>query len=415
MGSKPEPGSQPVTVRASESDLNETRSTSRAALLGRDYHGINFEMLCKQGDRVMAGSPLMRDARRPEIVFTAPVAGSVAKIERGTRRKLVSLQIELDATPGITHYTPPMPQDRASLRRFMLESGAWTALRTRPFGKIPDADGEPAALFITAMDSEPLAPAPAPIISTFAAEFVAGVDALAVISDAPLYVCHATGYLPPVTDSERVRCKPFSGGVSAGLPGVHINALCPIGFAGGEVWHIGYQDVISLGHLMLSGTAWQERVITIGGVAVQNPRSMRVAPGASIGELLEGELRDGPVRIYSGSAVRGQVVSRGEEYLGAGQRQITVLPEPGIDSRTGRQGTAGVLIPSDRLEALAPPGIYPVPLMRALQVGDVDRARSLGALELVEEDLALLSHACPSRCDYGLLLRNVLNQLEGAG
>ena len=154
-----------------------------------------------------------------------------------------------------------------------------------------------------------------------------------------------------------------------GYPVYTSNALCPIGFAGGEVWHIGYQDVISLGHLMLSGTAWQERVITIGGVAVQNPRSMRVPPGASISELLEGELHDGPVRIYSGSAVRGHVVSRDEEYLGADQRQITVLPEPGIDSRTRRQGTAGVLIPSDRLDALAPPGIYPVPLMRALQVG----------------------------------------------
>ena len=95
--------------------------------------------------------------------------------------------------------------------------------------------------------------------------------------------------------------------------------------------------------------------------------------------------------------------------------QITVLPETGTDSQADRQATSGVLIPSDELEALAPPGIYPVPLMRSLQVGDVDRARELGALELVEEDLALLSYACLSKCDYGLLLRNVLNQLEGAG
>ncbi len=95
--------------------------------------------------------------------------------------------------------------------------------------------------------------------------------------------------------------------------------------------------------------------------------------------------------------------------------QITVLPETGTDSQADRQATGGVLIPNDELEALAPPGIYPVPLMRALQVGDVDRARELGALELVEEDLALLSYACLSKCDYGLLLRNVLNQLEGAG
>jgi Na+-transporting NADH:ubiquinone oxidoreductase subunit A len=142
---------------------------------------------------------------------------------------------------------------------------------------------------------------------------------------------------------------------------------------------------------------------------------LRVSPGASIDQLLAGETRDGPVRVFSGSVIRGQAAVEGQAYLGARHRQITVLAETDISSRAGQPGTVGVLIPNDELEALAPPGIYPVPLMRALQVGDVDRARELGALELVEEDLALLSHACLSKCDYGLLLRHVLNQLEGAG
>ena len=405
---------QLATDRAPGPGLNEVRPVSRVALLARDYRGINFELLCKQGDRIKAGDALMRDARRPAIVFTAPVAGSVAKIERGTRRKLVSLQIETDATPGSTRHTPPAAPDKVSLRAFLLESGVWTRLRTRPFDNIPNTDGEPAALFVTAIDGEPLAPEPGPIIDAYATEFRAGVDALAGISDAPLYVCHTTGCLLPVNESEQVRCVPFTAGLSSGLPGVHINALCPIGFGGGEVWYIGYQDVISLGHLMLSGTAWMERVITIGGTAVRHPRSLRVPPGASISELLADELHDGAVRIFSGSVVRGRAAGLGEAYLAAGHRQITALSETDIDSRTDRQATTGVLIPGDELEAFAPPGIYPVPMMRALQVGDVDRARALGALELVEEDLALLSYACLSQCDYGLLLRNVLQQLEEA-
>ena len=408
MGIKLDSRLQLATGTAPESGLNEVRSVAHVALLGRDYRGINFELLCKQGDRVKAGAPLMRDARRPAIVFTAPVAGSVAKIERGTRRKLVSLQIEADATLGSTCYARPATKDKASLRRFIQETGAWTALRTRPFGNIPNPDGEPVAFFVTAIDSEPLAPEPQPIIDTYAEEFRAGVNALAGISDAPLYVCHATGCSLPVDESEQVRCVPFAASLSSGLPGVHINTLCPIGLAGGEVWHIGYQDVISLGHLMLSGTAWMERVITIGGAAVQRPRSLRVPPGASISELLEGELHDGPVWIFSGSVLRGQAASVGEAYLSACHRQITVLSRANIDP----QATTGVLIPTDELEALAPPGIYPVPMMRALQVGDVDRARALGALELVEEDLAMLSYACLSRSDYGLLLRGVLDQLE---
>jgi Na+-transporting NADH:ubiquinone oxidoreductase subunit A len=397
-----------------KSDLNEAKSVSRVAVLGRDYHGINFELLVKQGDQVAAGSALMRDARRPSIMFTSPVAGSVAKIEHGTRRKLVSLQIDLDETRGTTQYPPPGIQEKESLRAFMLETGAWSSLRTRPFGNIPNPDGEPAALFITAIDSEPLAPDPGSIIDTFATEFRTAVGTLTGISDAPVYICHARDYLPSVDAAEQLHCVPFATGHSAGLPGVHINALCPIGFGGGEVWHIGYQDVISLGHLLLHGTAWLERVITIGGAAIQRPRALRVAPGALINQILAGEIAEGPVRVFSGSVARGRAVAEGEAFLGARHRQITVLPETSINSLTEKPGTTGVLIPNDELEALAPPGIYPVPLMRALQVGDVDRARELGALELVEEDLALLSHACLSKCDYGLLLRNVLNQLEGA-
>ena len=411
MGIKPETTQQPTI----DTDLNLSRSVSRVALLGRDFRGVNFELLCKEGDLVKAGNALMRDARRPAIVFVAPGAGRVAKIERGQRRKLVSLQIDLDDTVGATQYTPPASQDKASLRAFMLESGAWTALCTRPFGNIPDPDGEPAAIFITAMDSEVQAPAPLPIINSHAEEFRTAANALAAISAATVYVCHSKGCSLPVDESDKLRSVSFADGHSTGLPGVHINALCPIGFGGGEVWHIGYQDVISLGHLLLHGYPWLERVISITGPAIQKPLSLRVPVGASIRELLEAESFQGPVSIFSGSALRGQAATGGVAYLGARHRQITVLPQSPGNSQATPQTTTGVLIPTDKLESLAPPGIYPVPLMRALQVGDVDRARDLGALELVEEDLALLSFACMSNSDYGLLLRKVLNQLEGGG
>jgi Na+-transporting NADH:ubiquinone oxidoreductase subunit A len=415
MGIEPETTEQSTIDTPAEHDLNLSPSVSRVALLGRDFRSGNFEFLCKEDDRVAAGSALMRDARRPAIVFTAPGAGRVARIERGQRRKLVSLQIDLDDTVGTTQYTPPAIQDKASLRAFMLESGAWPALCTRPFGNIPDPDSEPAAIFITAMDSEVQAPAPIPIINSYSEEFRAAANALAAISAATVYVCHSKGCSLPVDESDKLRSVSFADGHSAGLPGVHINALCPIGFGGGEVWHIGYQDVISLGHLLLHGEPWLERVISIAGTALQHPRRLRVSLGTSIGELLKDETFRGPVRFVSGSTLRGQAARGGEAYLGARHRQITVLAETGVHSPSSLRATTGGIIPTSELESLAPPGIYPVPLMRALQVGDVDRARDLGALELVEEDLALLSLACLSKCDYGLLLRKILNQLEGAG
>ena len=390
----------------------ESRKVSRVALSGRDYRGVNFELLCQPGDTVQAGAALMRDARRPAVRFTAPVAGRVANIERGARRKLISVQIEVEESAGTTRYQPPTTRDRASLRDFMLESGAWGSLRTRPFGNIPHPEADPAAIFLTALDAEPLAPETQPIIEACMEEFRVAVDALAGISDAPLYVCHAPKQALSFADSSQVRCVPFSGGHSVSLPGVHINALCPIGFGGGEVWHIGYQDVIALGHLLLHGSPWLERVISIGGTAVKNPRSLRVHPGSMISELLTDELDDGPVAILSGSAMYGRELAAGEDFLAAGQRQITVQRVAADLASADTAVASGVLIPGETVEALSPPGIYPVPLMRALQLGDAERARELGALELVEEDVAPLSQVCQSGCDYGLLLRNVLDQLE---
>jgi Na+-transporting NADH:ubiquinone oxidoreductase subunit A len=387
----------------------ETRKVTRIALSGRDFRGVNFEMLCQPGDEVQAGAVLMRDARRPAIQFLAPVAGRVANIVRGARRKLISLQIDVDEAAGVVRYQPPATEDRDSLREFMLASGAWSSLRTRPFGNIPHPDAEPAAILVTALDAEPLAPEPRPVIEAFSEEFHAAVNALAGISTAPLYVCQAPGQALALADSNKLRCVSFSKGYSAGLPGVHINALCPIGFGGGEAWHIGYQEVIALGHLLLHGSPWLQRVVSLGGNAVKNPRSLCVYPGSAVSELLAGELHDGSISVLSGSTVYGRKLAVGDAFLAAGQRQITVQRDAVGEARAG----TGVLIPSEALEELAPPGIYAVPLLRALQVGDVERARELGALELVEEDLAPLSLVCQSGCDYGALLRAVLDQLEG--
>jgi len=387
----------------------ESRKVKRIALSGRDFRGVNFELLCQPGDQVQAGAVLMRDARRPAIQFVAPVAGRVANIVRGARRKLISLQIDVDESIGVVDHQPPAIQDKDSLRKFMLASGAWSSLCTRPFGNIPHPDAEPAAILVTALDAEPLAPEPRPVIEASSEEFHAAINALASISHAPLYVCQAPGQALALGDSSKLRCVSFSKGYSAGLPGIHINALCPIGFGGGEAWHIGYQEVIALGHLLVHGSPWLQRVVSLGGNAVKNPRSLCVYPGSAVSELLAGELHDCSITVLSGSAVYGRELAGGDAFLAAGQRQITVQRDAVGEARAG----TGVLIPGETLEELAPPGIYAVPLLRALQVGDAERARELGALELVEEDLAPLSLACQSGCDYGVLLRTVLDQLEG--
>jgi len=386
----------------------ECTNTSRLGLLGSDYRGVRCEPLCEQGDLVAAGAAVMRDARRPQIVISAPASGRVVKLERGAGRRLVALQIEADASERVTQFTAP-GQQRDAQRTFLLESGSWASLRTRPFGNIPDPDAEPAAILVTAIDTAPQGPPVATLIDAFADEFSAAVSMLSRISEAPLYLCHAPTYQPPFDPASGAICRAFSGGEAAGLPGRHIQALCPIGFSGADVWHIGYQETIALGHLIVHGQPWLQRIVSLAGDAVKRPRCLQVTPGAAVDELLDGEVDDGPLDIFAGSALYGRRLGAVPGFLRAGQRQLTVnrsVAEAGAD--------AGVsaLIPGDWLERFAPPGIYPVPLMRALQLGDAERARELGALELVEEDVAPLAAACVSNSDYPLLLRRVLDQLE---
>jgi Na+-transporting NADH:ubiquinone oxidoreductase subunit A len=390
----------------------ESKDVTRVALLGGDYRGVKFELLCSEGDEVRAGAALMRDTRRPDIRFCAPRAGRIAAIEHGARRRLAALRILVDDSLGAVTHPAPAGHEAAELRRFLLATGAWSSLRTRPYGNIPDPDAEPEAIFVTALDAEPGAPEPRPVIDACIDEFHAALNLLSNLDSAPVYVCHAPGHRLDPGNADRIRCVPFSGGPEAGLPGVHIHALSPIGLDGGEVWHLGYQDAIAIGHLLLHGSPWTQRVISLAGSAISNPRCLRVPPGAACDELLAGELREVTCRVLSGSSIYGRPVDVSTGFLDAGTRQLTAL-EIDADAAVSAAPRPAPLIPGEELERLAPPGVLAVPLMRALQLGDAERARELGALELVEEDLAPLSHACVSNSDYGLLLRRVLNQLEG--
>lgn len=349
----------------------------------------------------------MRDIRRPEILFAAPVSGRIAQIERGARRKLETLVIDVDPAMETLEFAAPSSSDPDAQRAFMLQTGSWSSLRTRPFGNIPDPFSQPAAILVTAIDNAPLAPPVEAIIDAFSVEFSAAVTMLASITNSPLYVCHASGYAPPVDEGSGAICKAFKGGYAAGLAGSHIQALCPIGFSGSEVWHIGYQQTIALGHLLVHGRPWLQRIISLAGDALAAPSCLQVTAGAAIAELIAGEVDDVIVQLLSGSTVGARKPGPEPTFLQADQRQLTINR-----AAAAQAGGMESLIPGDWLEAKAPPGIHPIPLMRALQLGDVERARDLGALELIEEDLAALSDACVSNSDYGLLLRSVLDQLE---
>jgi Na+-transporting NADH:ubiquinone oxidoreductase subunit A len=400
-------GSQPFAC------LGETKPSVSSAFLGRDFPSTRLHVLVEKGGRVRSGQAVLCDSRRPDIVLTSPVTGTVSEVRLGARRSLISLKIVADAEQEVVDFKRPDLLDRDSIRSSMLASGLWATLRTRPFGIIPDPDQQPKGLFITAIDTQPFAPEPALVISKFNEKFRLGIEALCKLVDCPVYLCKSSHYEFELDDSSRATLAEFEGPHPAGLVGVHIHRLCPIGFDGKQVWHIGYQDVISLGQLIESAKPWFNRVISLAGSAVKNPRLIEVPLGTSITDITVDELLDQSAHIISGSILAGHPASGLEAFLGQRHHQVTaIIDQPG--TATGNRAP-GALIPTPNLDLVAPPGILAAPLLRALLVGDVDRALDLGVLELVEEDLALLSYTCSSGTDYGPLLRQQLDLINKEG
>lgn len=374
---------------------------SCVALSGRDFHGIRFEVLAELGDRVAIGDPLFRDRHRPEIIFSAPAAGVVCQINHTHRRNLDSIIIACKGISAVSFETTK------EVRTVLLESGLWTAFKTRPFGRIPDPEARAEAILVTAMDSNPLAADPTIILQTAQESFARGLDALAELNQVPVLVCQAAGPRLAKHQNENIRSATFSGRHPAGLPGTHLDCL---GLSGRYIWQIGYEDVISIGHLFLSRQLSTERIISVAGPMVRNPRLLRTQRGASLADLLDGELLDGAFSTISGSILSG----RPSVYLGHYDTQVSVVSGPPGKPRIRFFSRPNVtipapILPSEVFEGVLPQNILPAPLMRALSVGDWETARKLGCFDLLEEDVALLSYLCSSRNDYSALLRLALD------
>jgi Na+-transporting NADH:ubiquinone oxidoreductase subunit A len=396
--------------------ITDAKPSGTSTFLGSDYPGTRFNVIADEGTPVKAGEPVLCDRRHPEIQLTSPISGRVSAVRKGARRSLVSLEITSDGKEDTVEFDIPTTLNAGNIKSLMLRSGLWTSLRSRPFGHLPSPDRSPAALLITAMDTRPLSPDSAIVISKYINELSEGIKVLCDLIDSPIFVCKATNDEYEFADLHRASVVEFSGPHPAGLAGTHIQRLCPIGFNGDEVWHIGYQDVISLGHLTHTGRRWYERVISLAGSAVKNPRLITVPLGASLADITAQELIEEPSRIFSGSVLSGHGALDLEGCLRQRDNQVTAMLESTSESAdANNEPQTDSLIPTTDLDSLAPRGILAVPLLRALLVGDVERARDLGALELVEEDLALLSYASASKTDYGPLLRDMLEQMHKEG
>jgi Na+-transporting NADH:ubiquinone oxidoreductase subunit A len=441
----------PITGRP-EQTIHPSRPVRHVALIGADYVELKPSMLVAEGDTVQLGQPLFEDKKRPGVFYVAPGSGVVKAIHRGARRVLQSVVIALDEkeAPPFRIFEARSPEallrlDRDSVVKTLLESGLWTALRTRPFSKIPDPQSQPAHIFVSAMDTHPLAANPAPLIEAESEAFQHGLRALSRLTQGKVWVCHAPDTKPPVPQGvSTIDAAQFEGPHPAGLPGTHIHCVSPV-HAHKTVWSVNYQDVMAIGHLFLSGQIWTERIVALGGPVVDKPRLIRTRLGASLEELTNGELKYGENRVISGSVFGGRTAKGPNAYLGRYHLQVSCLKEgtdreflhylraghekhsvmnlylsklsPGklFDFTTTTQGSPRAMVPIGNYEEVMPLDILPTQLLRSLIVGDTEMAQKLGALELDEEDLALCTYVCAGKYEYGPILRENLSRIEKEG
>ncbi|NRB35263.1 MAG: Na(+)-translocating NADH-quinone reductase subunit A [Rhodobacteraceae bacterium] len=425
--------------------IHAAADTQSVGILGDDYIDLKPRIVVAEGDLVQAGAPVMFDKNMPEAKIVSPVAGRVRAINRGARRKLVSIVIDVDATAGeaIDFSAVGDAATRVGLVERLCEAGLWTSFRTRPYSKIPAPDSTPAAIYITATDSEPLAADPSLAILEDAAAFEAGVKAVTQLVDGPTYLCQGADAPLPGHDLPGVEAVKFTGPHPSGLAGTHMHFLRPP-TADTSVWTIGYQDVIMIGRLMLTGIYDSRCIIALTGPACNDPRVVSTIAGASLTDICDGDLPDYPVRMISGSVLSGRMGQGETAYLGRYARQVTLIEEdkkqiplgwirpmgskfaiqPVLGSALSKakfpftsnlNGGRRAMVPLGTFEELMPQDFLPTQLLRALLVMDTDQAQLLGALELDEEDLGLVGFACPAKYEYGIALRDCLTKIEKEG
>ena len=416
------------------------------AIKPSDWHGLTPKIIPKLCDQVKVGTPIFYDKYNPEIKFTSPVSGILSVINRGERRRIVEVVIEDDGkdTPETFVQGDPSAMTREQVVENLLNSGLWPMIRRRPYTVIARPDGAPKSIFISAFDTSPLAPDFDFILKDSEEDFQWGVNVLKMLTEGKVFL-NLDGRYPSVRtlgSIEGVEINRFSGKHPAGNVGTQIYNLDPIN-KGEEVWVVQPQDVLAIGRLFKTGQYDPSVVVALTGEKIVKPQYYKTIRGAAIAPLLEEQLKEGDNRVISGNVLNGIQINAETGYLGFLDSQVTVIPEgnfhelfgwilPGFKKKsvsrsfastwlapnkkfsmnTNYHGGERAFVMTGEYEKVLPMDIYPVQLLKAILVNDIDKMEQLGIYELDEEDLALCEFVCTSKTPVTKILRDGLKALR---
>ena len=440
----------PINGSPTEEIVDSTRSRS-VAILGNDYVGMKPTMLVEEGERVKLGQALFEDKKNPGVIFTSPAGGKVESINRGDRRVLQSVVIEVEQEEEIEEFNrySEVELDKttsAEIRSQLIKSGSWTAFRTRPYSKIPGVEEIPNNIFISLLDTQPLSPNPEIITNLNTDNFNFGLKVLKRLVDCPIHISTGPNSNLDLPEDDQVIKHIFSGPHPAGLVGTQMHYISPASLSNIN-WTIGYQDVIAIGAQFRTGKVFVERVVSLAGPQVNEPKYLKTRLGACTDEVTAGQLTQRENRVISGSVISGREAIGPYAYLGRYHNQISVVAEPNSKDREFMNwltpgprkfskiplflsslfpkklykfkalmnGSDRPIVPIGVYEEVLPLNFLPAMLLRNIVLMDTEKIQALGGLELDEEDLSLCSFVCPGKYDFGSLLRAGLTKIEVEG
>ncbi len=415
------------------------------ALHPTDFIGLMPRLRVQEGDQVKVGTPLFCDKRDERIRFTAPVSGTVSEIRRGAKRQLQAIVIQSDKQNAALPFEVG-ELTKEGITQSLLEIGLWPMIRQRPYSTVARPDDTPQAFFISAFDSSPLAPDMDFLAEHFPDSLQKGLEVLNILSDGKLHLCvHAEKTQSEVLlKAKNVVIHQFSGPHPSGNVGTQINKICPIN-KGDIVWYCGLPEIINIGHFFLTGQLDFGRIYAVAGSGLLHPHYIQTKLGASVSALVKNNLKDDHQRIVSGNVLTGKAVTE-NGFIGYYHNVLSVIPEgdqrheligwiwpgfkkfsmsrtfpsgfipnalqPDFELDTNYHGEERAYVMTGEFEKVFPFDIYPLQLIKACLVGDIDLMENLGIYEVDPEDFALCEFVDTSKTDIQAIIFEALEKLR---